>query len=322
MTETHLDRPAPEFDRELAAAMTAAGMETFAVGIEPADVPAGRRQLDELTTPLDALDHRFAITERTVKSRSGGEIPLLIAQPRAMSGNRPILYYVHGGGLISGNNRFGIDPVLDLAAGLGVVVVSVEYRLAPEHPFPAGFDDVYEGLLWTQHNAADISGDDDEIIVMGSSAGGNLAAAAALRARDAADLRLRGQLLAYPMLDDRNDSLSARQMQGRGAWDRISNATAWNAVLGEHRDAPPRYAVPGRETDLSGLAPAYLEVGTAETFRDEVVDYAQRIWSCGGDAELHVWPGAYHAFDTVAPAATISRQAWRLRHEWITRILS
>ena len=126
-----------------------------------------------------------------------------------------------------------------------------------------------------------------------------------------------------PMLDDRNDTPSSLQMVGRGVWDRISNNTGWTALLGEQRGGPDvsPYAAPARATDLSGLPPAFIDVGSAETFRDEDVAYASRIWQAGGQAELHVWPGGFHGFDVVAPHAAVSRDAKAARIRWLRRLL-
>lgn len=126
------------------------------------------------------------------------------------------------------------------------------------------------------------------------------------------------------MLDDRNDSVSARQMTGLGIWDRISNETGWTALLGDARGGPEvsPYAAPARASDLSGLPPAFVDVASAETFRDEDVAYATRIWQAGGVAELHVWPGGYHAFDGFAPEARISKEATAARLHWLRRLLS
>jgi acetyl esterase/lipase len=125
------------------------------------------------------------------------------------------------------------------------------------------------------------------------------------------------------MLDDRLDTPSARQMAGAGLWDRSSTAVAWQAYLGDRYGRPdvPAYAVPARATDLSGLPPAYIDVGSAETFRDENVAYAHAIWCAGGDAELHVWPGAFHGFDSVASTAALAREARHARTQWLSRVL-
>jgi acetyl esterase/lipase len=217
-----------------------------------------------------------------------------------------------------------VELVLEWARELDAVVVSVEYRLAPEHPYPAGVEDVYAGLLWTARHAGGLGGDPERIVVAGASAGGGLTAALALLARDREGPRPLGQVLMYPMLDDRNDTVSAHQMAGVGAWDRTANETAWTAVLGDARGGPdvPPYAAPARASDLSGLPPAFLDVGSAETFRDEVVDYASRIWRAGGVAELHVWPGGFHGFDAFAPHTVLARTARAARIAWLRRLLA
>jgi acetyl esterase/lipase len=160
------------------------------------------------------------------------------------------------------------------------------------------------------------------VVIMGGSAGGGLAAATALLARDQAGPALLGQLLLCPMLDDRNDSYSSRQMVGRGLWDRAANQLGWTALLGAAQGGPDvsPYAAPARASDLSGLPPAFIDVGSAETFRDEAVDYASRIWQAGGVAELHVWPGGFHGFAEMVPQAALSQAASAASRDWLRRI--
>ena len=185
-------------------------------------------------------------------------------------------------------------------------------------------EDCYAGLVWTAEHAAELGIDPDRIVVGGASAGGGLSAAVALMARDRGGPALLGQLLIYPMLDDRNDTPSAIQMAGVGVWDRTANDTGWTALLGDARGGPDvsPYAAPARATDLSGLPPAFIDVGSAETFRDEDVAYASRIWAAGGQAELHVWPGGFHGYTLMAPQAQISHETLAAQASWLRRLLA
>jgi acetyl esterase/lipase len=283
---------------------------------DAAEVPTG----DELSR-----GGRFTVTERAVPGLPGNpEVTLLICTPTSAPAPRPVIYHTHGGGMFSGDHRAGLDPLLDVAELLGITLVSVGYRLAPEHPHPAPVDDVYAGLLWTAGHAAEFGADPERIVVAGASAGGGLTAALALTVRDKGGPRLLGQLLMCPMLDDRNDSGSLRQMDGRDIWDRSWNGFGWTALLGSARGGPdvPPYAAPARAADLSGLPPAYIDAGSAESLRDEGIAYAARIWRAGGEAELHVWSGGFHVFDMMAPDARISQAARQARRSWLSRLLA
>jgi acetyl esterase/lipase len=231
---------------------------------------------------------------------------------------------IHSGGMVAGDNRTGIALLLDWAEDLGAAVISVEYRLAPETPHPGPVEDCYAGLAWTAGHAQELGIDPGRIVVVGGSAGGGLAAAVALLARDRGGPALAGQMLMIPMLDDRNDTPSAVQMAGAGVWDRADNEVGWTALLGAARGGPDvsPYAAPARASDLSGLPPAFIDVGSAETFRDEAVTYASRIWQAGGVAELHVWPGGFHGFMNLSPQAAVSRDAAAAELKWLRRILA
>ena len=265
----------------------------------------------------------FTVEERIVPGPRGG-IPLLICRPSGAAGPVPVIYNTHGGGMVSGNNRtVELADELDRAEELALAVVAVDYRLAPEHPDPAPVQDCYAGLVWVAENAADLGLDPDRILVSGNSAGGCLAAALALLARDRGGPALLGQMLQCPMLDDRCATPSAAQCAKVGLWDGLSNLAGWTALLGERRGTEDvsYYAAPGRATDLSGLPPAFIDVGSVEALRDEAVAYATRIWQAGGQAELHVWSGAFHSFDLWVPDAVISRSARRARSDWLRRLL-
>jgi acetyl esterase/lipase len=249
---------------------------------------------------------------------------VLICLPTSANAPTPVVYHIHGGGMIGGNKRLTVREVLEWAQDLEMAVVAIDYRLAPEHPHPAPVEDCYAGLVWIAEHSDELSVDRARIIIAGVSAGAGLAAAVALLTRDRSGPALFGQLLTSPMLDDRNDTVSARQMTGVGVWDRISNHTGWTALLGEargSRDVSP-YAAPARATDLSGLPPTFIDVGSAETFRDECVAYASRLWQAGGVCELHVWPGGFHGFSGMAPKARISQEAVATRLRWLRRLLA
>jgi len=291
--------------------------------------PDGIQQLRQRSVPPDeravTRDGEFARSMQHVAGTPGSPaVPLVLLRPTRIPGPWPLLYHLHGGGLVTGTAHDDVPPVVELAAQTGCAVASVEYRLAPEAPYPAAVEDSYAGLVWLVRNAEALGLDADRFIVEGVSAGGGLAAATALLARERCGPRLAGQMLLGPMLDDRNDSASARQMAGLGSWDRSANATGWRAYLAERAGGPdvPADAAPARATDLSGLPPTFVDVGSAETFRDEAVDYASRIWLAGGRAELHVWPGGAHAFDYLVPEAVMSRDARAARLRWLTRLLA
>ncbi|MFJ9815223.1 alpha/beta hydrolase [Streptomyces sp. NPDC101151] len=320
--------PPPPFDAELAAALKPVE-EVISPGLTMDEIPAARQDVGiDLLGQFDlTMGGAFEAENRTVPGPEGApDISLLICRPPSAepAASLPVIYHVHGGGMVLGNNLAGVDVPLTWARELGAVVVSVEYRLAPEHPHPAPIDDVHTGLLWTAAHAREIGGDPDRIVIAGASAGGGLAAALALLLRDRQGPRVIGQILTCPMLDDRNDTVSSHQMAGIGLWDRTANETGWTALLGERRGGPDvsPYAAPARASDLSGLPPAFLDVGSAETFRDEVVDYASRIWQSGGVAELHVWPGGFHGFDSFAPQASLSRAARAAQLDWVRRLLA
>ncbi|WP_329064875.1 alpha/beta hydrolase [Streptomyces sp. NBC_01429] len=322
-------RTAPPFDPELGAALVALG-DLSKHRLTPGNL-AAHRQRDAASRPLPTAAElraggRFAVEELSVPGAEGGpNVTLVYARPADATGPLPTLYYLHGGGMIMGNAWSVLPKILrDWCAPLGLAVVSVEYRLAPEAPYPGPLEDCLAGLLWTVGHADELGSDGERVIIGGKSAGGGLAAALTLLNRDRGDGPVPiGQLLQCPMLDDRLTTPSALQMAGIGLWDRASTAVAWRAYLGERYGAPdlPPYAAPARATDLSGLPPAYIDVGSAETFRDENVAYAQAIWRAGGDAELHVWPGAFHGFDSVAPTASLTREARHARTQWLRRIV-
>ncbi|MFI5619156.1 alpha/beta hydrolase [Streptomyces sp. NPDC051567] len=322
-------RQAPPFDPELRAALAASGGR--AGGPLTPENLAARQERDAAARPRPTVrdlraDGRFEVDEVRVPGAPGGpDVTLVSARPAGVTGPLPLLYYLHGGGMVTGNAWSVLPRLLrGWALPLGLAVVSVAYRPAPRTRYPGAVEDCWAGLVWAAGHAADLGIDADRVVVGGKSAGGGLAAALALLTRDRGGPVPVGQLLLSPMLDDRGATFSSHQMDGADTWDRTSGATAWQALLGDRygaADLPP-YAAPARATDLSGLPPAYIEVGSAETLRDEAVAYADAIWRAGGRAELHVWPGAFHGFDTLAPGAALSRAAHHTRTHWLHRLLT
>ncbi len=315
------------FDAELAAGLEAnpgivspngmtadmiPGIRLERMGTEPSDLELGR-------------EGRFLVSDLSVPGPAGQpDIALLICRPNIIT-PVPALYFVHGGGLVFNNRRTGgLSAALDWAEQTDSAVVSVEYRLPPEHPHPAPVEDCYAGLRWTYEHGGTVGLDAERMVLAGMSAGAGLAASMALLNRDLDQIPLIGQMLIAPMLDDRCDSHSMRQMAGPGVWDQITSRTGWGALLGDAcggREVSP-FASPARADNLAGLPPTFIDVGSADAFRDEAVAYASGIWRDGGRAELHVWPGGFHGFDFFVPGAAISRAARRERIQWLQRILS
>ncbi|KAA9381801.1 alpha/beta hydrolase [Microbispora cellulosiformans] len=278
--------------------------------------------------PLDALLAHRQVDRRevTVPAPDGAAIALSVFSPAgaARAASAPCVYWIHGGGMVMGD-RFGqLDIPLEWLDRFGAVVVSVEYRLAPEATGTAPVDDCYQGLLWIAEHSAELGVDPARIVVAGASAGGGLAAGLTLLARDRGTPPIAAQMLICPMLDHRNASTSSRQYSGGpGVWTREMNEFGWRCVLGGLTgDAVPPYVSPALADDLSGLPATYIDTGSAEVFRDEDTDYATRIWAVGGQAELHVWAGGFHGFDALYPQARISATARRTRTEWLDRVLS
>ena len=312
----------PPFDAELAAALEFVG-QMIPPTLLPEHIPLFRQGMADPT-----LDEQIAAAgavheERTIAGHEGDEIVVSIFRPAVPTAAGPGIYHLHGGGMIIGDRFGGVQSFRPYVASHGAVIVSVEYRLAPEFPDPYPVEDCYAGLVWVAEHADELGIDRSRLVVAGASAGGGLAAGVTLMARDRRGPELRASLLIYPMLDDRNQTVSSHQLQGIGVWDRTSNDTGWDALLGDrrHTDAVSSYAAPARATDLSGLPPTFIDVGSAEVFRDEDVDYASRIWQAGGECELHVWPGGVHGFDALAPQAQLSIAMVAARNAWLTRMI-
>lgn len=273
---------------------------------------------------LDALAtaHGLSIRELEVPGDETGPSTIVTAlTPAARVSAGASIFYVHGGGMVMGHRLDNIAELAALAQRFAVPVITVDYRLAPEHPFPAAADDVLRAWRWVSNNAGDLGIDAAKILLTGVSAGGGLAGGLALRLRDGTGIQPSALALLWPMLDERNNSGSSHDYSGTSVWDQESNELGWSSLLGPDRHDVSPYASPSRTADVSGLPPLLLEVGSAEVFRDEVVEFASRVWAAGGQAELHVWAGAFHGFERFAPESRVAQAASAARLTWFARYL-
>jgi acetyl esterase/lipase len=286
------------------------------------DIPERRRLQAELTAlraaPVAADDvevHDLSI---------GPGVPVRVYRPRASTRPSPCLIYLHGGGMVAGSVDGDHAKTVALARATGCVVVSVEYRLAPEHPYPAATDDCYAGLAGVVDRHRELGIDPDRIGLYGSSAGGCLAVGVALLARDRGGPAIAHQLLVSPMLDDRSSPPSTVTNTGFGAWSREANIQTWQAWLGDDfgTDRISLYAAPARAADVAGLPPTYIDVGDLDLLRDEAVDFARRLSWAGVPVELHVYPGGIHGGESLAPDAALSVRVLGYRHDALRRALS
>ncbi len=255
----------------------------------------------------------FPVSEAWAPSAHGPDVRLVIMNPPSTATNRGAVLHIHGGGMVVGTADRAVADKPHLALQHDCVVVSVDYRLAPETPFPGPQEDNYAALLWLADHAASLGVDPARVVVMGESAGGGLAASLALMARDRGGPRLAGQVLIYPMLDWRTGSPAcpyANRHTGEWIWTRDKNRFGWEALRGDYQpvDARKAWFSPALADDLSALPPTYIATGALDLFLDEDLAYARGLIDAAVPTELHVYPGAIHAFEMV-PDTTLAEQA-------------
>ena len=310
----------PPFDPAVGAVLERMRADGTLVSVT-ADQIAGRRAS---AVPEDLSAFPVQRRDLTIAGYQGAALDVSVFSRSTVDGPAPVVLHFHGGGMMLGDRFAGMSGVLPWVVEHGAVAVTVDYRRAPEHPDPVPVEDCYAALLWVAGHAAELGADPDRIVLVGASAGGGLAAGTALLARDRGGPALLGQLLICPMLDDRDQTVSMRQFDGVGAWDRGSIRTGWTALLGDRRatEDVSIYAAPARATDLSGLPPVFVDAGAAEVFRDEAVAFASAVWAAGGEAELHVWGGAFHGFHDIAPDSAVAKACIAARESWLRRLLA
>jgi len=259
-------------------------------------IPGLRETLGQADLLADPDEYEVSREEITFTSADGSPISGLLYQPREHSGNLPGYLHLHGGGYLFGSPKGSDGLNLQIASQLGVVVLSVDYRLAPEYPIPLPLDDSYAGLAWLHSQASNLKIDPSRIAVGGESAGGGLAATLAIRARDAGEYSVCHQHLTYPMLDNLTGTPEqpGDPLVGEFVWTRESNELGWTSYLGDAPAVAPQ--VPARVVDCAGLPPAWIFTAGLDLFRDENIAYAQRLLAAGVAAELLLYPSACHAF--------------------------
>jgi acetyl esterase/lipase len=293
------------FDPELAAIV-----ELLPVG-DFSDVVEAREQITGLIAPFnDGVDTTgVTVTDDTVAT-DDGPVAVRVYAPAAAppAGGRPALLDIHGGGFAVGSIEMEHAFATHVARDLGAVVVTPEYRLAPEHPYPAGLDDCYATLGWMHERADALGIDTDRVAIGGQSAGGGLAAALALLARDRSGPAICFQFLGIPELDHRLDTPSMRAFVDTPMWNLASAERSWSYYLGPDVTDVSPYASPAIAEDLRGLPPAYVTTMEFDPLRDEGITYALRMMQAGVPVELHSYPGTFHGSALVTTAA-VSRRA-------------
>jgi acetyl esterase/lipase len=249
------------------------------------------------------------IRDETIAGVDGASIRVRLYLPAADQGARAALLWIHGGGMIVGKPEQDERRSIELCRRLGLVIAAIDYRLSPEHPYPAPLDDCYAAFAWLHSKTGGLNISPDRIAVGGNSAGAGLAAGLALLAHDRNEYAIAFQLLIYPMLDDRTTLRTDIDERRLRLWSTKSNRFGWCSYLGREpgSDDVPDYAAPARRKDLSGLPPAWIGVGTCDLFHDEDVDYARRLKDAGIPCTLDIVPGAFHGFDLIASQSEVGR---------------
>ncbi|MBL8550881.1 MAG: alpha/beta hydrolase [Hyphomonadaceae bacterium] len=292
------------------------------VTMSPETLPAMRARIFPFEEDPAHVEKVEIFTRSTPGLNGAPDVGLVIARPRNAAAPLPAILHMHGGGYVAGTAAQFAPHCRAIAAETDSLILSVDYRLAPETPYPGPIEDCYAALAWLFANAADLGIDRTRIGVMGESAGGGLAAALALMARDRGEYRFAFQHLIYPMIDDRTCAHpDPHPYAGEFIWNPGSNAFGWMSLLGPAMGADnvSPYAAAARATDLTNLPPTFIACGALDLFLEENLDYARRLTRAGVPVELHIYPGAFHGFQRAD--AVIARNANRDRIDALRRAL-
>ncbi len=310
---------APYYDPEVKAALDAAPSLGTVSTSTLAKIRANRLAMNAQIVLSDGVERTDVIVPGPADNP---ELRLRVHRPVGATGLLPAVYWVHGGGYVLGSPEQDDQRFDRWCERFGIMGVAVQYRLAPETPYPGPLEDAYAGLRWIKTNGESIGIDTTKVGIGGASAGGGLAAGLALCVRDRGEFDIAYQLLIYPMIDDTRTTTTANWHEVP-VWNPESNHFGWSSYLGSlfDTDDVPSWAAATRATDLAGLPPTYIMVGTLDGFCDEDIDYAARLNRAGVPVELHVYPGAPHGFEGFAPNTAVARQARKDINDWLGRMV-
>jgi len=305
-------------------------LSTYPGGLNAPETIEERRDLISTYLAQFPRNEFVSRTDLKIKSQASGvDIPIRLYRPLNQSTSSRVdcaVIMIHGGGMVMGSIETDDANAAYLSLALDCLVVSIDYRLAPEHPYPAALDDCADVSAWVFDNTSDLKISPDKIVLYGGSAGGGLAIALGLRIRDQGLKQFALICAPYPMIDDRNQTPATFEITDLGVWDRRANIESWGWYLGQMPSSElnpefsrvDSYAAPARAEDLSGLAPIYTDVGDVDLFRDDVVDFVNRLRAAGNQVEFHLIPGMFHAGELFNPDAAISKALWKRRFAAIT----
>lgn len=286
----------------------------------PEDLASRRALMSEYLQQFPLNDQVSRLDDFVDSKSDSFRIPIRIYRPLTGVRSEGVLFSIHSGGMVMGSIADDDGNAARLSLELGITVIAIDYRLAPEHPFPTPVEDCFSVASWILENGREIGVDISKSLIYGGSAGGGLAIATAMALRDRMKENFTAVIAPYPMLDYRNSLPSTHRILDLGAWDRSANLDSWRWYLGEdHSGDVHPYASPLHAKDLTGLPDIFIDVGDADLFVDEDIQMVSRLIEAGNRVEFHCYPGAYHACELFAPEAELSKSIWRARFDYMRK---